>query len=145
MPTRYLLALAVLTSTAIAGEAPITLREYVDVRIAAQQQAVEAALASASLAVAKAEAASDKRFDSVNEFRAQLDDQTRTLMPRLEVEAQLSTLKEKVDANAATIKAISDRGAGMNQGWVVLVSVLAVVTSIGGLLLALLRNRKAST
>lgn len=55
--------------------------------LTAAERAVQTALLAAEKAVAKAEIAADKRFDSVNEFRAQLADQAATLMPRKEVEA----------------------------------------------------------
>jgi len=48
-----------------------------DERVIQKYQAME-------LAVNKAEAATEKRFESVNEFRAQLGDQSRTFMPRIE-------------------------------------------------------------
>jgi hypothetical protein len=64
--------------------------------LAALARAQDAALASASAAVVKAEQASERRFESVNEFRAQLGDVIRTFMPRAEVEA-------RADANAARI------------------------------------------
>lgn len=51
-------------------------------RFDAQEKAVAAALAAAKEAVVKAEAASEKRFDSVNEFRNTLKDQTATFITR---------------------------------------------------------------
>ena len=65
--------------------------------LVSQDKAVRAALASAELAVSKSEVASTKRFDSVNEFRAQLADQASTFLPRAEAEARLAGLIEKVD------------------------------------------------
>lgn len=62
----------------------------------AQEKAVNAALAAADRAVLKAEVASEKRFDSVNEFRATLADQAASLMPRGEAEARLGNLGDKV-------------------------------------------------
>lgn len=51
-------------------------------RFQAQEKAVIAAMLSADRAVAKAEAASEKRFESVNEFRGTLSDQVRLFIPR---------------------------------------------------------------
>ncbi len=56
--------------------------------LAAAEKAVSAALSAAEKAVEKAELATAARFESVNEFRAQLGDQARTLMPRAEFETQ---------------------------------------------------------
>jgi len=87
----------------------ISLREYVDTRfdsqdkatataLAAQEKAVAAAMAAAKEAVIKAETASERRFESVNEFRGTLLDQSRTFMPRLEYETSHKSLVEKVES-----------------------------------------------
>jgi len=54
-------------------------------RFDAQEKAVQAALNAAKDAVNKAEQASEKRLDSVNEFRAQLRDQAGTFVTRSEL------------------------------------------------------------
>lgn len=77
-------------------------QEAVQAALAAQEKAVNAALLAADRAVAKAEAASEKRFESVNEFRAQLSDQAANLMPRGEAEARFQATSEK-QGEAATL------------------------------------------
>lgn len=67
----------------------------------AAEKAVQTALVSAEKAVGKAEVAAEKRFESVNEFRAQLNDQAATFPTRPEVEVRFASLTEKVDALAA--------------------------------------------
>lgn len=59
---------------------------------------LNAALAAADRAVAKAETASDKRFEGVNEFRKTLSDQAASFPQRSEVDARLQSLNEKVAA-----------------------------------------------
>jgi len=109
----------------------ISLREYVDIRFDAQEKAVQSALASADRAVAKAESASDKRFDGVNEFRSSLNDQTRTLMPRAEYEQAMRAMNEKIDILTARVNTRDDRGRGIGDfaGWIVAVAgvLLAIV------------------
>lgn len=56
-----------------------------DQRFRAQEQAVAFALQAAEKAVTKAELAAEKRFESVNEFRNQLKDQTGTFITRNEM------------------------------------------------------------
>ncbi len=56
-------------------------------RFLAQERAVEAALFSARTATEKADSASERRFESVNEFRATLKDQQSTFITRGEVYA----------------------------------------------------------
>jgi hypothetical protein len=55
------------------------------------------ALNASEKAVSKAEMATEKRFDSVNEFRAQLKDQASTLMPREEAAARFMAIEEKIE------------------------------------------------
>jgi len=57
---------------------------------------LNAALAAADRAVAKAEAANEKRFEGVNEFRKTLSDQAATFPTRSEVEARMVELGEKI-------------------------------------------------
>lgn len=55
------------------------------------------ALNASEKAVTKAEMATEKRFDSVNEFRAQLKDQAALLIPREEANAKFTSLEEKIE------------------------------------------------
>ena len=115
-----------------------TLKEYVDQmfaerraeydqRFKALQGENALALASTEKAVEKAERAAEKRFEAVNEFRAQLADQQKTYITR--AEAQIS-----LDRNTQDIKAVTDRvntsqgrGAGFSAGWGYLVGVISLV------------------
>jgi bisphosphoglycerate-dependent phosphoglycerate mutase len=54
-------------------------------------------------AVLKAETATEKRFESVNEFRAQLADQSNQFMPRGEYTVQHVSLDEKVNLLASRV------------------------------------------
>lgn len=78
----------------------------IDAALAAADRAVQAALASAEKAVNKAETANEKRFESVNEFRGQLNDQAKTFLPRSEYTVQHEALGDKVNA---AVKTLSDR------------------------------------
>jgi hypothetical protein len=69
-----------------------TLKEHYDRVFAQQEKAVEAALAAAEKAVSKAEDAAEKRFESVNEFRQTLSDQTATFLTRKEALAALTAM-----------------------------------------------------
>ena len=144
----------------------ITLREYIDIcikgvhaaiqavkdaaaaRADAQDKAVTAALTTTQAAIMKAEAANEKRFESVNEFRSSLGDQARTLMPRAESEA---LHKASAERNEAAQNALAERlnnfnlrlnsmdaaGTGKQIGWASVVSVIAVITSVAGLVMIL--------
>jgi hypothetical protein len=64
-----------------------TLYLHIERRFADQQDAVGAALRAAEKATDKADAASEKRFEGVNEFRETLKDQQSTFITRTEVYA----------------------------------------------------------
>ena len=88
--------------------------------LAAAKEAVTAALIAADRAVTKAELASERRFEGVNEFRAQLADQAATLMPRAESTLILNTINDKVDVAVARIderlSKISEAGVSTKSG-----------------------------
>jgi hypothetical protein len=86
-------------------------------------KAIQAALVSAEKAVTKAEAASERRFEGVNEFRKALADQTATFLTRAEYDAAHEGLAERVSLNADRVAALElrltsrlDRGEGSDAG-----------------------------
>jgi hypothetical protein len=79
-----------------------SLKEYIERRFNDQAKAIDAALAAAEKAVTKAEVATEKRFDSVNEFRKTLSDQAGSFMQRGEFVAQHKSLEEKVSIYSRT-------------------------------------------
>jgi hypothetical protein len=95
-----------------------------DAAFLAADKAVQAALSSAKEAVIKAETAAERRFESVNEFRAQLADQAQTFMPRSEAETRLASLAEKLDDLKGSSK------AGASALWGYLVGAVGVVLTI---------------
>jgi hypothetical protein len=106
-----------------------------------QREAVNAALQSAEKAILKAEQASEKRFDAVNEFRSVLADQQRLLMTRSEYEVNHRNI---VEATLALEKRIEKRenmssGASHVAAYVVggfgllltIVSIINMIISFG--------------
>lgn len=72
----------------------------------AQEKAVAAAFASSTNAVNKAEEAQKSYNERSNEFRGQLDDQAKRLMPREETGALFTGINEKVDTNSTKMSAL---------------------------------------
>lgn len=103
-----------------------TQTKALDAAFVAAEKAVTTALESADRAVAKAELAADKRFESVNEFRAQLADQAGQFVTKVEFDA----LKERFTdmsgqhAGAKTTRASLITGAGL------LVAIIVAVVTI---------------
>jgi hypothetical protein len=96
-------------------------------QFADSQKAIEAALSAAKEAVTKAEHASEKRFEGVNEFRSTLADQQRTLMPRTEVEVLFQGLTERVKKLEVATSNSSSEQAGTKAGYVWAIGVVAVI------------------
>ena len=118
----------------------ISLREYVDIRFDAQEKAVSAALMAADRAVGKAELASEKRFDSVNEFRAALSDSSRLLMPRSESEKSIASVEEKIVALTKRVDTREERSTGSNQSWVIIGLVISVLANVALIFSVIMRK-----
>lgn len=114
-----------------------------DSRFTAQEKAVAAALAAAKEAVNKAENASEKRFDSVNEFRGQLKDQNATFATRTEVDIRFKAIEAKIADNDTRIQGIISEAKGSAQLWQGITAVLAIGIAAAGLVMAF-RNRKGA-
>lgn len=61
------------------------------------REETKAALAAADKAIVKSEEANQRRFESVNEFRAQLSDQAATFLPRQEYDRSLGGLSRRLE------------------------------------------------
>jgi len=66
-------------------------------RFIAIEEKTALALSASEKATNKADASTEKRFESVNEFRGQLKDQTNTLIPRQEADAKIGSVDAKVE------------------------------------------------
>jgi hypothetical protein len=102
----------------------------VDLAFSSQKELVQSALISAKEAVTKAESASEKRFDAVNEFRNTLSDQQRTLMPRAEAEIVFQSLRDRLETLEGfdKIKAGEKKGAGEIIAWTL--AAIVVIAAI---------------
>lgn len=119
-----------------AVEAALAARERaLDLALAARDKAVDAEFAAQEKAVTKAETANEKRFESVNEFRAQLGDIISTMIPRTEANARIGAIEDKI----ADLKAVVDKGLGRSkagmENWGVLVGGVGMIVAIATLLI----------
>lgn len=96
-------------------------------RFDAQEKAVAAALAAAKEAVVKAEAAAEKRFDSVNEFRNTLKDQQQTLLPRTEATVQFRIMQERLDSIEGRLTLIQGRNEGASWLWGIVLGLAGLI------------------
>ncbi len=102
-------------------------------------EATKAALASADRAVIKAEAATEKRFDNVNEFRNTLADQQRTFIPKAEAELSFRGIVDRIDKLENGQISNQSKGFGINQGigW-----IIGIIGTIIGVVSFIINNSK---
>lgn len=105
----------------------LALREYVDIRINALDLLMQNGLSTSKEAVEKAERATELRFNSVNEFRGQLDDQQRTFMPRLEYEQAHNALINRVNELTQRVSDREARSEGITDIWPIFFGLVGVV------------------
>lgn len=99
-------------------------------RFEAQTQAITQAIESAALAVSKAEAANERRFASVNEFRQTLTDQAATFMPRAEYEAQTRADRDRLTEITRRIDRAEGKTSGFDAGWGYLLGAIGAAGAI---------------
>jgi hypothetical protein len=108
-------------------------------RFEAQEKAMNLSLFSAKEAVTKAEAAAEKRFESVNEFRNTLSDQQRNLMPRTESEVKFDSINTLIDNINARLNKTEGVGSGLSKGWIILLGFVGLIGGIIGIISFLTR------
>lgn len=112
----------------------------------AAREETSAALDAADKAIAKSEAATERRFESVNEFRAQLSDQASRFMPRAEAVQRADTNAERIVAlearmveNLALLTSRLDLNTGRSTGrediWGFIVGAVGLVGAAVGILI----------
>jgi len=135
-----ILTLTASLSCAGQGWTVSTLKSYYDALLEERDKKMEQKFTSLELAVTKANDATEKRFESVNEFRLTLTDQQRTFVPRSEYEAGHKVLEDKLTAIATDIEKIKNT----KQGGSTTVAYLAAGISLFVAIIALSRNFIAS-
>ena len=72
-------------------------KEALNAALTAAKEALTAALASSEKAISKQETAIQERFEKVNEFRAQLDDQAKTFVRKSESDIKFGAVEKEID------------------------------------------------
>jgi predicted transcriptional regulator len=123
-----------------------TLERLTDAKLAnlstlvdAHAERVGLALAAADKAVSKAETATEKRFESVNEFRQTLSDQTRSFISRVEFEAVRDNTAARITDLASRLDKTEGKTVGLNAGWIYLLGGLSVAAALVSLVVLILR------
>jgi hypothetical protein len=107
------------------------LRRTMETGFAVSEKAVTAALESVDKAVLKKETETEKRFEGVNEFRAQQADMIAQFMTRAEYAAKHEALEQQVDALKERLDQTQGRAGGVSAlyGWATsgILLIIAVV------------------
>jgi len=141
----------------VTDEDRVTLKAYIDTRFTAADRAADARFEAMQTAIAtlershqntmqtmdkavqKAEAAADRRFESVNEFRKTLGDQQSTFLTRNEFAVEHKSLTQRFDSLDRELRSRLDTASGSAKGiatfWGLLISLVVAVgaaaTAIG--------------
>jgi hypothetical protein len=100
-------------------------------RFANANDRVIVAMASSEKAITKAEIATDKRFDGVNELRGALSDQATLMLPRTEYTTQHQSLIEKIDDLKDRLGKLNLTNWSAIGGYIVgAVGVIAVIVEV---------------
>ena len=127
----------------IARSELIALKQLVNQRFDDQDKAVSAALAavaassaaavaSSKEAVTKADAATEKRFDAVNEFRNTLKDQQTLFIQRIEADQRFSQITERVASLQARLDKAEGSGSGASALWQYIIAAIGVALGVFG-------------
>jgi len=114
-----------------------TLHAHLVAQMEANDRRYSERFVSQEQAIKKAEDATEKRFEGVNEFRAALATQTHNSPTRIEVDAGMSAIEQRLNADSARIsalegdmKGLGGRGAGMQQLWAIGVAALIALAAV---------------
>jgi predicted nucleic acid-binding Zn-ribbon protein len=118
-------------------EALFRLEQRYEERFLAQKEAISKAEQSAEErfvaqkeAISKAEQGAEERFRSVNEFRAVLTEQQRTLITRSELEAKLESIYEKIDSLKSSTLMAEGTGKGTHAVWGYIMGAIGLILTI---------------
>ncbi len=101
---------------------------------------VALALAAADKAVAKAETATERRFESVNEFRQTLSDQTRSFLSKVEFDAVRDANAVRIADLASRLDKTEGKTVGLNAGWVYLIGGISVAATLASLIVLVVQR-----
>lgn len=116
-----------------------SLKEHFETRINALEDRLDERHQAQKEAILKSETAAERRFESVNEFRGQLNDQVKTFITRDTYDVGHSALETKVAVveNLITGMIAEKRGAGdQTKAIYALAGFVSVVLVIGTILAA---------
>jgi len=101
-----------------------------DQRFASLEATIKVAVNSAKEAVDKAEKASEKRLDGLNELRGAMTDQSAAYITRETVSAMTTALSARLDLIKERQDRMEGRGSGLQQGWGYIVGAVGLALGL---------------
>ena len=110
--------------------ASVAAEKAISAALSAADRSVQNALGAASAAVTKSDQSTEKRFESVDAIRLTLAEAQTKLMPRIESEARLQSVAEKVADLSTRFENVVGRHAGQASSQTTLITLLALGVSV---------------
>ena len=127
---------------AMTQEDYITLKEYIDLKIAAAEAVNLLRYNDSQAAITKAEAAMTIRLESLNEFRASLKDQTSSYITRTEHEAVNSRYDEKLSDLTKSRDIAAGKASQISVNIAYILAGIGILLSITGIAIELFKAAK---
>ena len=105
----------------------ISLKEHFETLLNERDKRMEERFTSMQIAVSKAEVTTEKRFEAMNEFRAQLGDQARTFMPRIESQVLHDGANNRINEVMDKVRKMEDLRQGGSNLWGYIVGAIGVI------------------
>lgn len=114
-----------------------TLYDHFTILLEHQKESSMLARNMADKALQKAELASEKRFESVNEFRSSLNDYVKTLVTKTEFDIHTKNHNNRIEKIEKEIFLAMGQRQGLGAGWAILIGLFGIVGIIFGLMKSL--------
>lgn len=101
--------------------------KVLNAKIEALEQLIDVKFTATQLAVDKAEEATRLRFESVNEFRAALSDQTKNFVNRDVIEGRFADMERRMGGVENRLSVLDGRVIGYSAGVGAVVLIIALI------------------
>ena len=118
-----------------------SLKKHYDAILLEREKRIDERFKSIDQAVSKAEQATERRFESVNEFRQQLGDQSRSFMPRQENENNNKSINDRIDLVTKKVDKLDNMKQGGNVVWVYIVASISIITGIVSVFISIFNSK----
>jgi hypothetical protein len=108
----------------------VSIKEYFNDLLGERDKRFDQRFDQQDRAVTKAEVATEKRFEGVNEFRKTLADQQRTFIPRQEAESMFKNINVKLGEYCSKLDRIENMKQGGNVVWAYVLAGISIIIAI---------------